>query len=65
MSYPIPIENLDYLFCYAWNRLDEGRVVDVGRVESPELVDLFAKVLLGGVEHVLRRGIRQAVYRTG
>ncbi len=53
----IPIQNLYYLFCYAWNRLEEGEVVDVAGVESPELADLFAKVLASGVKHLIRRGI--------
>ncbi len=53
----IPIQNLYYLFCYAWNRLEEGEVVDVGGVDSPELADLFAKVLVGGLKRLLRRGV--------
>ena len=57
MLSPIPIQNLYYLFCYAWDRLEEGEVIDVAGVESPELVDLFAKVLAGGVRHLVRRGI--------
>jgi hypothetical protein len=24
VEFPIPIQNLYYLFCYAWNRLEEG-----------------------------------------
>lgn len=55
----IPIQNLYYLFCYAWNRLEEGAVVDVGGVESPELADLFATVLVGGLKHLLRRGVNR------
>lgn len=57
MDQLIPVQNLYYLFCYAWNRLEEGRVVDVGGVESPRLVDLFAKVLVGGICHLIRRGL--------
>lgn len=57
MPSAIPIQNIYYLFCYAWNRLEEGNVVDVGAVDSPELVDLLAKVLIGGIEHLIRRGI--------
>ena len=53
----IPIQNLYYIFCYAWNRLEEGEVIDVGGVNSPELVDLFAKVLSGGLKHIIRRGV--------
>ena len=57
MSPPIPIQNLYYLFLYAWNRLEEGEAVEVGGTESPELADLFAKVLTGGVKHLVRRGL--------
>jgi 5-methylcytosine-specific restriction enzyme subunit McrC len=57
MASLIPVQNLYYLFCYAWDRLEEGEVIDVGAVESPDLVDLFAKVLAGGVRHLLRRGV--------
>lgn len=57
MELQIPIQNLYYLFCYAWNRLEEGEAVDVGGVDSPELADLFAKVLIGGLKHLIRRGI--------
>jgi 5-methylcytosine-specific restriction enzyme subunit McrC len=52
----IPIQNIYYLLCYAWNKLDEGEVVDVSSVTSTRLVDLFAKVLAGGTHHLIRRG---------
>lgn len=53
----IPIQNLYYLLCYAWDRLDQGNLVDVSRIASTELVDLFATVLLRGIEHLVRRGL--------
>jgi len=52
----IPVQNIYYLLCYAWNRLEEGAVVDVESVNSMRLVDLFAKVLAGGIHHLIRRG---------
>jgi 5-methylcytosine-specific restriction enzyme subunit McrC len=52
----IPIQNVYYLFCYAWNRFREGQAIDVSRVESPELSDLFATVLISGTKRLLRRG---------
>ncbi len=55
----IPIQNLYYLFLYAWDKLEAGQAIDVGGVESPDLVDMFAKVLAGGLKHLLRRGIRR------
>jgi 5-methylcytosine-specific restriction enzyme subunit McrC len=53
---PIPIENIYYLLCYAWNRLDEKDVVDVSSLKSTQLVDLFARVLISGTHHLVRRG---------
>lgn len=52
----IPIQNVYYLLCYAWNKLEEGRIVDVGSLDSTRLVDLFAKVLISGTHHIIRRG---------
>ena len=57
MPAAIPIENLYYLLCYAWNRFPEGRVVDVSGVKGPDLPNLLAKVLIGGTQHLLRRGL--------
>ena len=57
MSSPIPIRNIYFLLCYAWNRLEEGNVTDVSGVDSAELADLFATVLISGVRHLLRRGL--------
>ena len=53
----IPIQNLYFIFCYAWKKLEESKAVEVGAVDSPELADLFAKVLISGLEHIIRRGI--------
>lgn len=57
MASSIPIQNIYYLLCYAWNKLPEGEVVDVSKLNSTELVDLFATVMIGGVNHILRRGL--------
>jgi 5-methylcytosine-specific restriction enzyme subunit McrC len=53
----IPIQNIYYLLCYAWNRLDERDIVDVHGIDTTSLVDLFAKVLIGGMCHLLKRGL--------
>ncbi len=57
MAAKIPIQNIYYLLCYAWNRLAEGEIVDVSGIDSNELADLFATVLINGVNHTLRRGL--------
>lgn len=53
----VPILNLYYLLCYAWDMLDEGRVVDASAEPFQSLPDLFARVLRTGVRHLLRRGL--------
>lgn len=52
----IPIQNIYYLLCYAWNKLEERDVVNVSGIDTTNLVDLFAKVLLGGMNHLFKRG---------
>ena len=59
MDTKIPIQNVYYLFLYAWNRFEEGKSVPVGADDNPELADLLAKVLIFGVRHLLRRGLWQ------
>ena len=53
----IPIQNLFYLFCYAWNRYQEGEQIIIKKIESPNICDLFAKILINGTNHILRRGL--------
>lgn len=53
----IPVRNWYYLYLYAWERLAESESIPVGAEESPEVLDLFARVLASGVEHLIRRGL--------
>jgi 5-methylcytosine-specific restriction enzyme subunit McrC len=53
----IPIQNLYYLFCYAWARFPEGALADVGIEACPDLPNLFARVLVNGVNKLIRRGL--------
>lgn len=53
----IPIENIYYLLCYAWNKLDEKERVNVAIDDKTELLDLFAKVLINATKMLLKRGI--------
>lgn len=52
----IPIENVYFLLCYAWDKLEEKDIVDVDPIESTTLVDLFARVLISGTNQLVRRG---------
>ncbi|MDE0103798.1 MAG: hypothetical protein OXN89_15600 [Bryobacterales bacterium] len=53
----IPVRNIYYLLCYAWNHVGEGETVDVGSEKFGGLVDLFAKVLNEGVSRLVARGL--------
>src|SRR4051812_39323623 len=59
MTAAIPINNVYYLLCYAWDRLEQGAIVDVSQTPTTQLVDLFALVLCDGIRHLARRGLEQ------
>lgn len=56
MAGEIPIQNLYYLLCYAWDQLEEGDLVDIAADDSKTLVELFARVLTNGTQRLVRRG---------
>lgn len=53
----IPIQNIYYLLCYAWNKLDESSIINVDVDDYQTLLDLFAKILHEGTLHILKTGI--------
>lgn len=53
----IPIENIYFLLCYAWNHLDEKDIVSINTTDCTHLLDLFSRVLASGTAHLLKRGL--------
>ncbi len=54
----IPIANIYYLLCYAWDHVEERDVVRLEELEGLDRVhDLLGKVLAKGTFRLLRRGI--------
>jgi 5-methylcytosine-specific restriction enzyme subunit McrC len=54
----IPIGNIYFLLCYAWDVLEErDTLTDVDALESTDLLNLFARVLVRGARRLLRRGL--------
>lgn len=53
----IPIQNIYYLLCYAWDALDEADTIAVTPEQSLTLLDLFARVLVRGTRTLLAHGI--------
>jgi 5-methylcytosine-specific restriction enzyme subunit McrC len=56
----IPIQNLYYLLCYAWNTLDAAERLSVDTEQFRQLPDLFAKVLINGLRVLFKRGLDQS-----
>lgn len=52
----IPIQNIYYLLCYAWNKLEEKDIVAVSQTDKDKIIDLFGKVLCNGISHLLKKG---------
>lgn len=57
MEERIPIQNIYYMLCYAWDRLKEKDIISIDNIESNNLLDLFAKVLIGGINYLIKRGL--------
>lgn len=53
----IPILNIYYLLCYAWNRLEEGQTIPVSQLDKNEVSQLFATVLIEGTSHLIKKGL--------
>ncbi len=53
----VPINNIFHMLCYAWNVLDQSSVVKIDDFKAEKPVDLLVRVLLSGVNHLLRYGI--------
>jgi 5-methylcytosine-specific restriction enzyme subunit McrC len=53
----IPIQNIYYLLCYAWNRLEERDIVEVPTDDATNILNLFARVLITGTRYLLHRGL--------
>ncbi len=52
----VPVQNIYYLLCYAWNRLEARDLVDVDAIPGNRVVNLLGKVLADGVANLIRRG---------
>ena len=59
----IKIQNIYYLFLYAWDKFNEGNLVKTGTEQSPDVPNLFANVFISSVKRLIKRGLFKD-YRT-
>lgn len=59
MARPIPVLNVYYMFCYAWEAFEHGAELATAAVDAATLLDLVAHVMDAGVRRLMRRGLDQ------
>jgi 5-methylcytosine-specific restriction enzyme subunit McrC len=55
----IPIQNIYFLLCYAWDKLDESDIIDVKAISTTKLIELFTSVLINGTNYLLKKGLER------
>lgn len=56
----IPIQNIYYLLCYAWDKLEEAEPINVDADAEHQLLNLFAKVLSERLKCLLKKGLERS-----
>lgn len=59
MSRDIPIENLYYLLCYAYDKLPDNSITRVDAENCPNSENLLALALARGIKNLQRRGLER------
>ena len=52
----IPVKNLYYMLCYAWDHLQEKDFARVAREDEKDIKHLLARILLVKLRSLMRRG---------
>lgn len=55
----VPIRNVYYLLCYAWEQMEAGKITEAGATGHTKLQSLFAEILIRGTKRVLTQGLDQ------
>jgi 5-methylcytosine-specific restriction enzyme subunit McrC len=58
-SQRIPIQNIYFLLCYAWNHLQETKYAEVRSEGCDKIWDLLAKILIRGAQQLVKRGLHR------
>ncbi|MCW6088160.1 5-methylcytosine-specific restriction endonuclease system specificity protein McrC [Clostridium sporogenes] len=55
----IPIKNIYYMLCYAWNTLKAEDNTLVGTEKFDNIYNLLAKIMINGVSNIIKRGFHK------
>ena len=55
----IKIQNLYYVFLYAWEKFNEGRSLKLEIDDSPDLPNLMTNMLLKSVKRIIKKGLHK------
>jgi len=53
----IPVENIYYLLCYAWNEFAPLGMSSVAIEDCPNTLELFSRLIVTGLRALHRRGV--------
>lgn len=56
VEFKVPIKNIYYMLCYAWNVIDYTDITVCGTEEFDNIYNLLARILIKEVELLLKRG---------
>lgn len=57
MSQGIPIKNIYYMLCYAWNLLNEIEKVKTSELTGVDAYNLLSRVMVNGLDQLIKRGL--------
>ncbi len=52
----IPIKNIYYMLCYAWNVLEQSDSISLGSEKFDNIYNLFARIYINGTSSLIKRG---------
>ncbi|WP_350343208.1 hypothetical protein PRVXT_002498 [Proteinivorax tanatarense] len=55
----IPIKNIYYMLCYAWNVLDQSDNIFLGSEKFDNIYNLFARIYINGTSSLIKRGFNR------
>lgn len=55
----IPIKNIYYMLCYAWNALEQSDSILLGSEKFDNVYNLFARIYINGTSSLIKRGFNR------